>query len=126
MPIFALLFVVACDGGAVEPVSFANDVQPIFARNCVNAECHGSGNAGGLDLSESAAWQQLVGIPAVQLNSMERVAPGDADNSYLVHKLENTQAAVGGSGTNMSPGLGLAQNEIDLIRRWIDEGAEDN
>jgi hypothetical protein len=49
-----------------------------------------------------------------------RVAPGDADASYLVQKLEGT-AAVGGQMPVGSPPLDQAT--IDIVRAWIDSGA---
>jgi hypothetical protein len=52
--------------------------------------------------------------------SLKRVDPGDPDNSYLVQKVEGT-AAVG--GRMPLGGSRIPQEEIDLIRQWISEGA---
>jgi len=44
----------------------------------------------------------------------------DADNSYLIHKLEGTSAL----GTRMPEGGPfLDQATIDVVRLWIDSGA---
>ena len=43
----------------------------------------------------------------------------DPDNSYLIHKLEGTQAV----GIQMPPAGPLQQAIIDDIRQWIDDGA---
>lgn len=51
-----------------------------------------------------------------------RVLAGDPDNSYLIHKLENTQSV----GNQMPPGTPLPQTSIDTIRAWITNGAIDD
>jgi hypothetical protein len=55
------------------------------------------------------------------------VRPFLPDSSYLVHKIQGTQAAVGGSGDRM-PLIGgpLTEGEIAVIRAWIAGGALDN
>jgi hypothetical protein len=54
------------------------------------------------------------------LENFLRVAPGDAQDSYLVIKLEGRQAA----GSRM-PLTGCCLDDIDIgnIRKWIDNGA---
>ena len=97
----------------------------VFAVSCALSGCH-SGPAGGslpqsMDLtSADASFANLVGVTSVQDPPTLRVAPGDADGSYLVHKLEGT-AAVGGRMPAASPPLDPAT--IDVIRAWIDSGA---
>jgi hypothetical protein len=42
----------------------------------------------------------------------------------VIHKLEGTQAAVGGEGANMPlTGGALSADQIDMIATWIDDGA---
>jgi len=55
------------------------------------------------------------------------VRPFLPDSSYLVHKIQGTQATVGGSGERM-PLIGgiLTEQEIASIRAWIAAGARDN
>jgi hypothetical protein len=58
---------------------------------------------------------------------MLRVRPSVPDSSYLVHKIQGTQASVGGSGGQMPlGGAPLSQSQIDLIRAWIAAGARNN
>jgi hypothetical protein len=66
----------------------------------------------------------LVGVPSVQVPSLMRVAPGDAESSYLLHKLRGTHVSVGGSGNAMPPYLVLADTELAQFSAWIDAGAE--
>jgi hypothetical protein len=51
------------------------------------------------------------------------VTPGDSLNSYLFHKVNGTQSLADGSGTQMPIGQAMSDDEIDLIRQWIDDGA---
>lgn len=107
-------------------ISLSGDVQPIFSNNCALTFCHGDFPQFGLDLRPSSAWGSLVDVPSAEA-PLDRVEPGDSALSYLVHKLEGTQASVGGSGDPMPfGGPPLPPAEIQLIRSWIDQGAADN
>jgi hypothetical protein len=112
-------------GGVVEnDPSFANVVQEIFdRRGCTNSSCHGQATQASLDLRAGAARGALVNVQATQEPGQTRVIPGDAQNSYLVIKLEDRQS-VGGS----MPVNGAPLDSVDLanIRNWIDQGAKDN
>jgi mono/diheme cytochrome c family protein len=109
-----------------EPATFTR-VYSLLRGWCV--ACHGSGRQ--LDLSSrETAYAQLVGVPAqysaCASTGTLRVAPGSADDSLLIHKLENVQAC----GTPMPPsGESLIQQDHSLmleIRSWIDAGALDD
>lgn len=98
----------------------------IFGPTCAVAGCH-TGPAGmslpqGMDLSSSdTSFANLVGVVSTQDPPLQRVAPGDANASYLVQKLEGT-AAVG--QTMPAGGSPLDPATIDVIRTWINNGAE--
>ena len=114
------------DGG--DEVTLSRDVQPIFTGNCVFSGCHaGSSPEQGMSLSAGQAFGSVVNVAARELPSMNRVTPDQPDNSYLVHKVQGTHLAAGGSGSRMplnrSP---LSQSDIDLIREWIQAGAQLN
>ena len=98
----------------------------IFGPTCAVSGCH-SGPSGttlprGMDLtSADASFANLVGVTSIQNAVLQRVSPGDADNSYLVQKLEGTAAF----GQRMpAGGTALDQATIDVIRAWIDNGAQ--
>jgi hypothetical protein len=133
------LFLAACGSdGPTEPLvddpvetrvvkadpSFAGDVVEIFARRgCTAGSCHGNG-AGGLTLTSSAAvsYGNLVNVASTGTSEI-LVIPGNADDSYLVKKLEGRQTA----GQQMPRG-GAALDGIDLpnIKNWINQGAKNN
>lgn len=109
-------------GPPSEAPAFAADVNSIFVtRGCTAGSCHGGG-AGGLTLSSTPAtsYANLVGVSAMAEPTLLRVEAGDAQNSYLVIKLEGRQS----SGGRMPLGGGaLSTAEIAAIRAWIDAGA---
>ena len=141
LSLLALLALAACGGGSsptnpgsgggggetptekADP-SFASDITPIFARyGCNGGGCHGSSAPqAGLTLTSSAAYQNLVDVQAQSENFL-RVKPGDANNSYLVIKLEGRQNV----GVRMPNGGGPI-DAVDLanIKNWINQGAKQN
>ena len=109
-------------------VSLAFDLQPIFDTYCV--QCHLLESAqGGLVLENGEAWANLVNVDSSQ-TAMKRVSPGNPADSYLLHKLRGTHIQVGGSGQPMPYGseasAGISADSVELIERWIGDGAEDN
>lgn len=112
-------------------VSFANDVQPILTANCASSGCHGTVNAnpGGrpMVLTAGQAYDNMVGVFAVELTTMQRIRAGQPDASYVVHKIQGTHRAAGGSGELMPLGRApLSKAQIDLIRTWVANGAPRN
>ena len=113
------------------PVSLQDDVQPIFTANCALVACHGGPPLGaGMSLAEGTLFdpvQGIVGVTSAQAPLLLRVKPGSSMESYLINKLEGTQASVGGSGLQMPQfGAPLPDDTIQVIREWIDQGAQDN
>ena len=94
----------------------------IFNTNCALSGCHTGGNPPmGLDLSEGNARANLVGVPSQEVPQVFRVKAGNADESYLVMKIEGAAGIV---GQRMPLGREpLSQEQISLVREWIDGGA---
>ncbi|MGH7526656.1 MAG: hypothetical protein ACREMX_08115 [Gemmatimonadales bacterium] len=108
--------------------TLSGDVQPILSANCALSGCHAGPNPVlGQDLSAGRTFASVVDVPSVEAPSLRRVRPFLPDSSYLVHKIQGTQATVGGSGQRM-PLIGgpLTEDEIGVIRAWIAAGALDN
>lgn len=109
-------------------MTLSGDVQPILSLNCALAGCHvGPTPVLGQDLSVGRTFGSVVDVPSVEAPGLRRVRPSLPDSSYLIHKIQGTQASVGGSGGRM-PLIGgpLAEDEITTIRAWISAGALDN
>lgn len=103
-------------------VTFATDVQPILNTNCVG--CHnGTIARANLDMSAGVAYANLVNSLATELVTMNRVTPGNPAQSYLIHKINGTQAAAGGSGVRMPPGGALSASELQILLKWVQDGA---
>ena len=52
------------------------------------------------------------------------MTPNDAENSYLIHKLDGRAGIVGNRMPEDAPFLTAA--EIDVIKEWINAGAQNN
>ena len=88
--------------------------------------CHGPFAQAGLDLSQEAAWLNLVNVaannPTANAAGKLRVQPGSADGSFLSQKLRG--ALLPGEGSQMPLiGPALPANEVALIDAWIRGGA---
>ncbi|HJR70025.1 MAG TPA: Ig-like domain-containing protein, partial [Gammaproteobacteria bacterium] len=106
-------------GGPLAP-NFDSIQANVFEPLC--EFCHAGANApAGLRLDAANSYAMLVGIASVEQPSLQRVAAGDPNNSYLIQKLEGTAAV----GERMPAGLpALPQADINVIRQWIADGAQ--
>lgn len=112
------------------PPSFSEDIQPVFSGSCAFSGCHGD-NANPaqkpMALLAGQAYDNIVGVSSAELPGMDRIEPGEPDESYLIHKIQGTQGTVGGSGDRMPLGSApLAPSTIELIRQWVEDGAPRN
>ena len=104
-------------------LTFAEIQSDILVPNCTFAGCHVGGSAPeGLrfDIDAQSSFGSLVNVDAMQFDGAVRVIPNDAQNSYLIRKLEGRDI----NGLQMprfrTP---LATSVIQQIRDWIDNGA---
>ncbi|MBS1791161.1 MAG: PSD1 domain-containing protein [Acidobacteria bacterium] len=91
-------------------VDFYRDIEPIFAASCY--QCHSAKKASGqlrLDAKTAAMKGGLSGAAIV---------PGNGKDSRLVHRLLGLN-----DEARMPMGGQLKPEQIELIKRWIDEGA---
>lgn len=107
---------------------FSGEVQPIFTARCALSGCHvGASPGGDMNLEQGQAYGNIVNVMSSSVPTFKRVLPGFPDSSFLVHKIQGTQASVGGSGQRMPlTNCCLSQDQIDLIRSWITTGARNN
>src|SRR5262249_376567 len=98
-----------CAYGEAQKPLFERDIVPIFTAHCW--KCHGMENRkAGLDLR----------TPVLTMRGSDRgpvIVKGSAEKSLLFQKIE--------SGA-MPPGkvLKLTKEQVEVVRRWIDSGAE--
>lgn len=97
----------------------------VFNSFCALSGCHaGPSPEEGLSLEDGQSFSNLVGVASSEAPGVNRVEAGDADSSYIINKLEGTQADVGGSGVQMPfDGASLSTETINVIKEWINSGA---
>ena len=106
---------VAAQDGA-PPVDFQREVRPILADNCF--QCHGPDESTRqvrlrLDTEDGALAERPSGRPVV---------PGDAAASLVYQRIAHDDPRRRMPPPALSPKT-LTDAEVDVLRRWIDEGA---
>ncbi len=109
--IFCLLtrFSLAAAPAAVKPVDFGREIRPLLSENCFT--CHGP------DETKRMAGLRLD----TREGALSRIKAGDAAASALFLRINHQNKAM-----RMPPvasGRALNEKQIELIKRWIDEGA---
>jgi hypothetical protein len=95
----------------VPEVSFQEEILPVLQARCAVQGCHAGPNPQvGLNLETYAGFEKgsLVG-PVFN--------PGDSNGSKVVQRID---------GGGMPPGAPLGNDQIQLFKDWIDEGAKNN
>jgi hypothetical protein len=133
--------------GTTPAVSFSKDVVPIFRNSCgASKSCHASDpglprqpylgppNSEGAITSEQLAKiiDNTVDKNAEEAPAMKLIAPGKPEESFLMHKLDDTlecsavTCADTGCGEAMPIGSHLPDDKLDVVRRWIAQGAKND
>jgi hypothetical protein len=101
--------------------TLANIQARVFTPICI--ACHvGAAAPQGLRLDEANSYNDLVGVRAREVGLL-RVDPFNPDQSYLLHKVEGSQAV--GSQMPLGGPPVPAEDQL-LIRQWIADGALPN
>ena len=102
------------DTGIRPSVSFELEVLPLLDKRC--NRCH--------EPNESRSGFDLTRVDTIQRGGDELgagIVPGNPDSSPLIHVLtDKAEPAM------PSEGGPLSETEINLLRRWIQEGAKDD
>ena len=106
---------VSSSSGKIEgQVDFNRDILPVFAKNC--AKCHGSDDkAADLGLDSAIALSEANADGTI-------IVPGSPEESELFKRV-SLPADDGDIMPPIDAGDPLTQEQIGLIRRWIEEGA---
>lgn len=119
---------VAVNNAAPPPTVTLTELQVEVFSACTG--CHnGTAAAGGplpasMNLNAGSTYASLVNVASRQQPTLQRVLPGNADNSYLVRKLEGT---AGISGVRMPfGGPYFDAATITRLKAWINAGAPNN
>ena len=111
-------------------VTFTSLQDEIFANKCTQASCHSVDfNAGELVLVEGMAYDELfteVNNQAAKDEGIEQVDTDDPDASFLLIKVQGGLDAKYGTVMPQGSTEGLPADDVDLIRRWIEAGANND
>jgi hypothetical protein len=98
-----------------EKVSFNEHIRPILAKHCVS--CHGGvKQASGL----SFIYREQATAPCE--SGLTPITPGSTEESYLLDRVTDSDPDMRMPPADHGPPLSAEQ--IDLLRRWIEQGAE--
>jgi hypothetical protein len=98
-------------------VSYSRHVESLWTQACAHAGCHaGQSPAGGLSL-ERPSYRSIIDYPTLPL-----VVQRDGTHSVLVMILDGRASPL--MPPRNRPQLTL--NQINGVKRWIDEGAQNN
>ena len=99
------------------PVAFEEALTEVLVPSCGFDSCHGSG-AGYLRIHERQTEREWLDLYSNVLPSRKMVVPGNASQSYLIKKMENSTDI---SGEGMPPPSGgLSGYRVGMVRSWID------
>ncbi|NUQ65895.1 MAG: DUF1553 domain-containing protein [Pirellulales bacterium] len=104
--------VVPATYAADRPVDYARQIKPLLSDRCY--ACHGP---------DSGKRQADLRLDVRKIAVESVIKPGDADGSYLVERIaaEDPADRMPPAQSNKPP---LTKEEIELVRRWINEGAK--
>ena len=97
-------------------IDFDRDIRPIFSENCLT--CHGPDEA---DRQAGLRLDTREGATALLSDNRQAIVPGESKASTLVERISSQDPDL-----RMPPpdaGGALSGHEIELLRRWIDQGA---
>jgi hypothetical protein len=101
-------------------VSYGRQVEPLFLQSCAYSGCHGAdtfeANGFSLDSYANATYKPGIIIPC------RRNQACNPENSILVQSIEG----INGLQRMPTQGTPLNQNQINGIKTWIREGAQNN
>ncbi len=111
-------------GGTGSTATLSTISSQILVPRCTG--CHGgSAPSAGMSLEPGQAYASLVNHASGEKPSLMRVLPGDPENSYLVQKLRGDAGIVGLRMPRNGPPY-LTDAEIELVKQWIQAGAQNN
>ncbi|KLU01838.1 putative transmembrane protein [Rhodopirellula islandica] len=104
----SLIVFSACEAEAVD---FATEIEPILQAHCL--DCHGPE-----EQESQFRLDRLAPLLSGGNSGEPAVVPGKPDESFLLKLIRHAEP-----GMEMPPGESLPKGEIELIERWIGEGA---
>lgn len=103
-------------------VSFSAEIQPQLTVSCATSGCHSGGSPkAGLDLSEGASFDNIVGKKSSQRTALLLINPYNYQTSYLINKMKGQN--INGKGMPGENGR-LDFDRIGMFQNWTQRGAK--
>lgn len=106
-------------GSLVIRARFSSIQDSLFTISCALSGCH-SGSVSP-NLSAGSAYDEIVNVPNTQIPGLNRITPGEPQNSYLYLKLIGSSEIVGERMPTRA--LPLPPVVSDSLKAWIARGA---
>ena len=112
------------DVGTLNVGMFGAINKYVFQNTSVNcSRCHASAEStANLDLTEANAYAALVNVQSHTNDSLMRVKPGDADNSYLYKAIMNEASEIHYNHNGLFSDI---PDFLNIIKSWINSGAKE-
>lgn len=121
MTMFASTQVLRTSANDLPALSYSEDIFPVLAENCAEGDCHAGPDAWmGLDLSDAASYDLIVGQPSRQRPDVLLIAPYRPADSYLLRKLTGVDIQGARMAYKKPP---LSEELVYQIETWIRQGA---
>ncbi len=114
---FCLLMLFVCSSLSAQTVSFSKDVVPLVKAKCI--KCHEKD-----DENPNSFAMDNYELTKTSGKTKNMIVPGDGTNSYLVIKLLPKPPK--GAQMPIFSKKKLTEEEVDIFKTWIDQGAKDN
>ena len=112
-----LLVLIYCSTSFAQTISYSKDVYPLIKSKCL--KCHEKD-----DENPNNFAMDNVTLMKTSGKSKDMVIPGNGAESYIILKLLPKPPK--GAQMPIFSKKKLTEEEVDLIKKWIDQGAKDN
>ena len=127
------LLAVGCGGGEDGSVGMQSDPNAItlqqvqsavFTPSCALSDCHRGATAPfNLDLSSGQTLGNVLGVASSEVPEFDRVDPRNPTDSYVYMKVTADSRILGDSMPPLGLASPLSNQQLDLLREWIEQGA---
>jgi uncharacterized membrane protein len=119
MTLLALMLIALAGCKSEETVSFSQDVKPIIDKYCI--ECHQAGGEG--LIASGFNLENYAGVMKGTKHGPMVIAGDSAGSNMLVLMEGRADPSISMPHGKMT---GASRKELETIRLWIDQGAQDN
>lgn len=112
-----LFVLLCCSQSLAQTVSFSKDVFPLIKSKCLKCHEKDDENPNNFSMDNYSTLRSSG-------KSRDMVVPGNGANSYLVLKLLPKPPK--GAQMPIFSKKKLTDEEVEIIKKWIDQGAKDN